>query len=146
MKIIPEQRRISYRRVTPWVAAIGVFVIGCLVLIGWYFRLPSLRDIYPALGMMGAEAAFCFILAGPALGLLAREDAARWQRNLGRACATVVVFLSVSSLITSSCGWRLNLDQRLFQGALGQIFPLGMPWASAVSFLSLGLALLLLDV
>src|SRR3954468_2539819 len=146
MKITPDRRRSSYLEFAPLLGALAVSAIGCLVLVGWYFHLVSLHDIHPVLGTMGAEAAFCFVLAGVGLALLAPEDAARWRRHLGHACAGALVFLSVSSLVTSASGWRLNLDQRLFHGAIGQVFPLGMPWASAVAFLTLGLALLLLDV
>jgi signal transduction histidine kinase len=146
MKIAPARRWDSCLEAAPLVAAVSVAVTGGLVLMGWYFRLFRLHDFHPALGTMGATTAFCFVLAGSGLGLLHRDDAARWRRNLGWICAGVVVLLSVTSLVDSAFGWKPNLDHWLFDGAIARIYPGRMPWATASAFLSLGLALLLLDL
>ena len=48
--------------------------------------------------------------------------------------------VTVSSLTLADVwfGWVLHLDERLFRGAIGAVFPGTMPWATALAFLSLG--------
>lgn len=127
------------------VPGIAAMAVGFLVLIGWLFHLPGLSSVHPVLGMMGAHTAFCFVLTGSALSL-ARNPKDPWKLRLAQAFAIIVILASLLTLGESWFGWKLNIDAILFNGALGAVFPGRMPTATALSFLSLGLALLLLDV
>jgi signal transduction histidine kinase len=137
---------VSWRESLPGVAGLTAILVGCLVLTGWLFRFPGITSVHPVLGTMGAHAAFSFVFGGAALSLLGRESTASWRFRLGQACALIVILASLLNLGEFWFGWTLHLDQRLFQGSLGAAFPGRMPTPSALAFLSLGLAMLLLNV
>ncbi|HYR89242.1 MAG TPA: ATP-binding protein [Terriglobia bacterium] len=128
-------------------AAAGYMAVagGSLVLMGWSLRLPGLVAIHPLLGTMTPETGFCFVLTGAALSLAGTESAARWKHRLAKALAGLVVLKSLLTLSETWLGWSLSIDQLMFKGTLARIFPGRMPTATALAFLFLGLAVLLID-
>jgi signal transduction histidine kinase len=126
--------------------AIGgtVVVSGILVLISWLLQFPGLNRLHPVLGQMGFRTAFCFVLAGTGLLLLQTEHTRGWKLRLAQASATVAVLVSVLAL-SELYGWDVGIDQ-FFQGAVAQGFRTRMPMATALAFLGIGFALLLLEV
>jgi signal transduction histidine kinase len=146
MKTVHARRREVILGRIPLIAAAWSFAVGWIVLMSWLFGWPGLRELHPMLGTMGPRAAICFIPAGLALGLLRREGITGWWRGLGHACAGGVVLMSLIVLAEVLFDWTLNLDQRIFRGALATIFPGTLPPATAWAFLCLGAALLLLDL
>ena len=124
------------------IAAIAVLV-GAAVLGTWAFQLPGLNRIHPLLGGMNSHTAVCLALTGTSLFLLRAEETVGRKRFLAQLCAVLVVIASIATL-QEWYGWAFGID-RLVPGAVGQIFPGRMPIATALVFLSLGLALLLID-
>jgi signal transduction histidine kinase len=127
---------------TALLAALG----GLTVLAGWYLGLPSLNQLHPLLGTMSAPTAFCLALSGSALWLVRTSRAPRRQYLVGIGLAALTTLLALSSLGRVFFGWPISLDDWLLESALGSAFPGQMPVASALGFLFLGLALLLIDV
>jgi signal transduction histidine kinase len=118
-------------RISRWICFSGVasvisVVIGMLVIGGWFFRFPGLRTLHPALDTMGLHAGCCFVLLGAALALLRTRPTLQWRIRTGQVCAAAVVTISL-----------LHLDGRLSADS--------MPTATALPFLLLGLALMILD-
>jgi PAS domain S-box-containing protein len=131
-------------------AAIGVFGIGSLVLVGWTFDLAVLRSFDPGLTSMKANTAVAFMLTGISLWL---SQAKRTRFRLGRCVAwgsaSLVAVLGLLTLVEYVSGWNLGIDQLLFaelSGAVQTIDPGRMAPNTALNFLLIGLALLLLDV
>ena len=124
------------------IAAIAVLV-GALVMGSWVFHLPGLNRIHPLLGGMNSHTAFCFVFTGTSLFLLRAEQAVGRKRLLGQLCAILVVIISIATL-QEWYGWAFGID-RFLPAAVRQIFPGRMPIATALAFLALGLALLLID-
>jgi signal transduction histidine kinase len=101
---------------------------------------------------MKPNTAIGFILLGGALWLRSwarRSEAARpGAERLAQACAVAVALLGLLSLSEWIFGWDLGIDQLLFHetaGAFGTPRPALMAPITALEFLLLGLALLLLD-
>jgi signal transduction histidine kinase len=126
------------------VISAAVVFVGFLVLIGWVFHLPGLNRIHPVLGGMNSHTAFCFVLAGTSLWLRRTEDTRGWKLGAAQVAATIVIMMGALTL-SQWYGWGFGIDQ-FVHGPIGQIFPGRMPVATALAFLALGLALLLLDV
>lgn len=126
-------------------ASFVAMVSGFLVILGWLFRVPGLRSIHPLLGTMRARSALCLILAGAALAILHREQVERWKLRLAQTCIGLLIAVSVLTLGQNLFGWKSYVDQIVFNGAIGTVFPGTMPTATALTFLFLGLALAFLD-
>ena len=129
-------------------SAIGILV-GASVLVGWLFDIPFLKSVLPGLVTMKANAALCFILAGVALRLLENEASPPRLRQLAQALAVIVSSIGLLTLCEYFSGWDLGIDQLLIEEPLGAVHTLQpgrMAPITAVSFVLIGFAMLLLDV
>jgi hypothetical protein len=142
---VPARGCRGVSRLNPISVIIGAMVgaAGFVVLISWVFRLPGLSRIHPVLGGMNSHTAWCFVLAGTALSLLGSEVTRESKRRLGQGCAAIVIVISVLT-VSEWYAWGVGISQ-FVPRAVGQLFPGRMPIATSLAFLSLGLALLLLD-
>ena len=131
-------------------AAAGVFAVGCLVLLGWVFDIAALKSIDPSLVSTKADTATAFVLTGIALWL---SQAGRRGFRAGRyvvwSSAAIVAAIGLLTLLEYASGRSFGIDQLFFTepaGAVRTIHPGRMAPNTAVNFLFIGLALLLLDV
>jgi signal transduction histidine kinase len=126
--------------------AIGgvVVVVGVIVLLSWVFGLPGLNRIHPILGAMSSHAALSLTLAGLGLTLVRDECTRDWKCWGARVFASAVVLIALLTL-AASYGWGVGFEVSL-QGPLGQALFARMPVPSALAFLALGLAILLVDI
>jgi two-component system phosphate regulon sensor histidine kinase PhoR len=130
----------------PTVAAATVVVVGVLVLLGWLLDIAALRTFLPGVtNPMVASTAFCFVLLGVALWLLHREGERGAQWWVGKACALFAAGIGLLKLSEYAFGWDLGIDQTLFTKNPGA-FPGQMAVPTALSFVLVGSALLVLDV
>ncbi|CBE69158.1 putative Histidine kinase [Candidatus Methylomirabilis oxygeniifera] len=135
----------------PQTVSAGAIVAGGLVLIGWWLDVAVLKAPASGFPAMQANTALAFVLIGASLWLLLAESViSGWSRPLARVCAATVVLMGLLTLSEYLFGWDLGIDQLLvkdLQAAAGPYHAPGrMAFASALNFLLLGGALLLLDV
>jgi PAS domain S-box-containing protein len=126
-----------------------VALVGGVSLVGWLFNSPALKSVVPGMAAVQFNAALCFLLAGVALCLLAPPAAAPRRRFAGQALAAAVCLLSAVSLLEQLTPTGRQLDQVLLAGVewvTGSPLRGRMSFASALTFLLLGGALLTLDV
>jgi PAS domain S-box-containing protein len=149
----PGQRepRIA-RRVGQFVAFCGLFsiAVGLAGLAGWVFQVRILKSVLPGLVAMKANTAACFVLIGVSLWWLRAHDTSRPFSNwMAKAAAAVVSTVGLLSFLEFLGGWNFGIDQLLFvetaEAAIGSVRPGLMSPITALAFLLLGLALLLLD-
>jgi len=132
----------------PRIASMVVFVVGCIVLTGWQLDLPALTSILPGMATMKANSALAFILCAISLWLLQNRQTKRPARLLANACAAVVLLIAVLTLGEYLSNRDFGIDQLLFQDhatATGTSFPGRMSPTTALNFLLLSCALLLID-
>ena len=130
------------------IASAIVFLVGCVVLLGWKFDV-TLPGFFPPLVTMSANAALCFILAGVSLWMLRIERTHQRMRLLAQAFAMVVSLTGLLTFMQYSFGLDLGIDRLLFKEPLrsGETFSqYRMAPSTAVSFFLAGLALFFLDV
>jgi len=121
------------------IASASVTIVGCLVLVGWAFEIAALKSVLPGLVTMKANT----------LWLLQSEQANQRTRRIAQICAFIVALLGLLTLSEDLFCWDLGIDQLLFQDLQTDpeiSKPGRMASATALNFLMLGTALLLLDV
>jgi PAS domain S-box-containing protein len=125
--------------------------VGLTGLAGWIFQIEILKAVFPGLVAMKANTAACFVLIGVSLGWLGAHDrgCSPVSSGIAKAAATMVSAVGLLSFLEFLGGWNFGIDQRLFaetvEEAIGSIRPGLMSPITALAFVLLGLALLLLD-
>ncbi|MEY4513367.1 MAG: hypothetical protein RLZZ450_5489, partial [Pseudomonadota bacterium] len=112
-------------------------------MLGWTLHIPLLTEVSPGLASMKPNTALGFLFAGASL-LLARgrtTRALRYAPLLGGA----VLLLGGATLLEYLFSWDAGIDQLLFADPESPRFPGRMSPISALLFVMLGSALLLLD-
>src|SRR6188474_2249666 len=99
----------------PRIASMVVFVVGCIVLIGWQLDLPALTSILPGMATMKANSALAFILCAISLWLLQNRQTKRPARLLANACAAVVLLIAVLTLGEYLSNRDFGIDQLFFK-------------------------------
>lgn len=120
--------------------------MGSVVLTGWILDLPLLKSLAPRFVTMKANTAVAFVLSGLALWLTGSQVEGR-ARRLGRVCAAGVALIGLVTLSEYALGWNLGIDGLLFtegSGALQTSHPGRMAPTTAISFVLVGLTLLLM--
>ena len=126
--------------------AIGIGLTGFA---GWTFGIDALTRIHPAWVTMKANTALCLMLAGTAAAILRDAACSGLRRRLAQGCGAVVAAVGTLTFAEIIFDWDPGIDQALFQESLagaGRSFPGRMGPASALIFMLLGAAIMLLDV
>lgn len=122
-----------------------VFLIGALVLAGWWLDLPALTSVLPSGAKMIALTALAFVLAAVSLWFHASvSDPTQWR--VARICAALVILIGATGLATRLMGWNLRLDDLSIERlpSVSAVSPAGsISAATATAFVLLGAALLL---
>ncbi len=148
MKIAALPLPLALFRVITAGAAAGVSLTGLVVLAGWILDVPPLKSVLPGLATMKVNTASAFLLAGLSLWLRRTERPRQWRSHLGTILAAAVALIGMLTLVEYAVGLDLGIDQILCRDApdsVGTSSPGRMSQITAVCFLLLGLALLLLD-
>ncbi|MCK6456487.1 MAG: response regulator [Phycisphaerae bacterium] len=124
-------------------------MVGALVLAEWTTGAPLIKSLHPHTASMKANTALCFVLAGMALWLLQKERPVPRTHLISQVLAGTVTLTGLLTLIEYIFGCQLGIDQLIIREAAGAAHtshPGRMAPATAMGFLLLGSALLLLDV
>ena len=127
--------------------------VGLLGLIGWTFGIAVLKSVIPGQVIIKPNAAVCLVLIGLSLWLLRKKDDRPFpslKKLGGQLLATIVALVGLLCLTEHIFGWDWGIDQLLFLDenpweAFGSVRPGLIAPITALDFLLLGLALLLLD-
>jgi PAS domain S-box-containing protein len=124
-------------------AGFVAIVVSCSVFVGWTFDVEVLKRIFPGLVAMNPATACGFVLAGLSLLLCGDAQPASGSRRLAHSFALLVAVLGMIKLGDYFGLYELNIDRQLFRHKLGEN---GMAPNTALNFVLVGCALLLLDV
>ncbi len=150
-RLSSAQRRPSSAAVLSQAASGVVVVVAGAVLVGWALDVASLKGVLPGLVTMKPNTALAFVLSGVSVWLSSGGGPGRTrtaQRRIALACAVVVAVIGLLTLVEYLTGLDLGIDQRLYAespGAVGTFAPGRMAPTTALNFLMIGLALVLLD-
>lgn len=138
------------RKVSRAAGLIGLaaMVAGALVLWGWASDIEALKSFLPGSATMKANAAVGFVLAGASLWLSKPRPGlatTRWATGLSRLLAAVVGALGIMTLAEYGLGRDFGIDQWLFTTPGPAPAAGRMSVMTALNFVLLAVALLLLD-
>lgn len=133
--------------------AIIVALIALVVLVGWSLNIAALKSVLPNLISMKPNTAICFFLIGACLWLLRIEHVHTRGQNAARtivvALAAIVILIGLATILEYGFDWNLGIDQLLFReeaGAVGTTHPGRMAPNTALNFIIIGMALVLIDM
>jgi len=122
-------------------ASVCSILVGCLVLLGWIANIKTFKSVFHGFPEMTVTAALSFTLAGLSLLFLDMEQGGRWTIRIARVCSFIIVLIGLITLIQ-------YIDQTMshkFQRLAMVDNPGRMALPSAINFIILGLALILLN-
>lgn len=141
-------RRFELLRIYCQASAIAVVGIGLLVLYGWAFHVERLKSFLPGLVTMKANTAAGLALSGISLWLILPGASSRPRGHIARFLAFLVALIGAATLSQYLFGVDLRIDQLLFndpRGSLGTSSPGRPAPMTAMAFVVVGMALMLLD-
>lgn len=138
----------NWKRISQ-ILSLVVTGIGLCGLAGWMFGIDAFKRIHPDWVTMKANTALGLILAGTAVTLLREENGSALKRRIAHGFAMVIVAIGALTFCEILSGWDFGIDEALFSESpmeAGRSFPGRMGPTSALIFMLLGAAILLLDV
>ncbi|MEA5581582.1 ATP-binding protein [Nodularia harveyana UHCC-0300] len=136
----------------PQITSAIAFLVGVLVLFGWFFDLEFIKSFGNAdLVTMKPNEALCFLLSGVSLWMLQKgkgkstKDKIFYRRS-SRICAGIVTLIGVVTLSQYLFGWNFRIDELLFADQPNALFtshPGRMGFHSALNFVLVGISLLI---
>lgn len=133
-------------------ACLVMIAVALLVLAGWHFDIAVLKSGIPGLTAMNpGGTAVCFLLTGASLLFLHCGEGRRDCLIISRLIAILMLAVPVSWFVFHFLGIDMGTDRMLFadkleREAINVGFPNRMAPNSALTFIMVGLALLLMDV
>ena len=141
----PNARLFKSLRLYCQITSIAVMALGCVVLYGWAFDVEPFQSVLPPHVSMKVNTALGLIFAGASLLLQLPEAWHKVRTRIGRFLALLVTLLGCASLSEYYLGFNLGIDQLFVKDSSGTVLPGRMAPNTAIAFLLLGLALLLLN-
>ena len=144
----PRWRRLARLRMYCNVSCVAAVVVGCLILCGWIFQIETLKSAFLGATAIEANTSLCLIFLGVSLWMLLPDPPRRAYRYGSFFFGGLVASIAAITLIEYVFRLDVHIDQLLSRHDVGVItarFPDRMPPVNAMTFLVLGLALLLLD-
>lgn len=128
-------------------------LIGCVVIIGWIFKIELLTSIFPAIPPMRVNAALAFIISGASLWFWHESNGERsrkkcWKRSFSYGLSIVAACIGLLTLIQFLFNVNLGIDELLiedFTQRIGYKDPGRIAMTTALTFLMVSLALILLN-
>jgi signal transduction histidine kinase/CheY-like chemotaxis protein len=142
---VSETTRIAQR--TSLVTSGLTIVIALTVLFGWIFHLELLKRFVPGAIAMNPVTGCCLVTASISLLLLRPPEIGETRRLIGQLAAGVVLLIGALKLISIFSGWNLGMERWLVAtSSTGAGLTEQLVRRTALSFVVIGAALLLLDV
>jgi hypothetical protein len=144
----PNARLFKSLRLYCQVAAIAVMALGCVVLYAWARGIELLKTILPGLVTMKVNTALGLIFSAVSLWLQLPEPSPPLRTRIARFLALLVTSIGAATLTEYVFGLNLGIDQLFVkdpQMSYGTTAPGLMAPTSAFAFVTLGIALLLLN-
>ncbi|GEM_PF-1731989 len=149
MERSPQERLIIRFAAISDIAGILIFFTGLTVLFGWVFNISILKSVLPGFVSMKVNTALLFILLGLSLRLVQEKRVNKNTRIIAMVCGIIIILVAALTLYEYAKGVNIGIDEIFLKDDPGAAFtthPGRMAVTTAVSFILISAALLLLDV
>src|SRR5215212_4642833 len=92
-------------------ASLLVLGVGLVIVLGWFFNVPTLKSILPSMPAIRFNTAFSLLLLGASLGFLQNEEADPSRKQIGKFLACLTLLISLLTLSEYLFRWDLGIDQ-----------------------------------
>ena len=120
-------------------------LLGITVLLGWLFDIGFLKSLLPGQNAMKANAAIGFLCGGLTLSFLLHSDSSRKLRYPAAFMSLLTLVTGLFTVMEYLFHRDLKIDQLFFLDRAELIYPGRISHFTAVNFLVVGVALLLLN-
>ena len=96
-------------------AAAIVFMIGCLVLLGWGLDIPLFKGLLQGESTMKANTAVCLILAAISLWVTTAAKVNDYAATIAKLCAFLMCLICLVTIAEYVFHWNAHIDQLLFR-------------------------------
>lgn len=130
------------------VASLLTLAVGLAIQIGWFFNIPDLTSLYLSGPTVKTNAAIALTAASLANLMLISARGRVWLRVCGIVLAFIPFIIGALTLSEHVVGWDLGIDQLVMSepsGAYGTISPNRMGPPASLSFVLLGLTMILTE-
>jgi len=144
----PRWRRLARLRLYCNASCMAAILVGCLVLCGWIFNIELLRSAFLGSTSIEVNTSLGLIFLGASLWMLLPNPPRKKYRYWGVFFGALVASIGAITMAEYVSGVDMRIDQLLVSGDVGVMATHStgrMPPITAMIFLALGLALLLLD-
>lgn len=145
----PDSRLVTAFESFSEYGSIAIIFSVSLVIIGWIFDIPVLKNICPNLLSMKVNTAGPFIFVGVSLYLLQKKRSDQRTRYIAHGCAFIVTMIGLLPLTEYLFGWEMGIDTLLFKEpplTAGTFHSGRMALNTALAFLINGISISLIDI
>ena len=104
------------------VVVLIAIVTGCIVLAGWFFNIPSFKNLLPRYGTMRINTAICFILSGLALYFFRDgRPVSKSKQIIGYVFSSVILVIGILSLCNYFFGWDGGINELFWNAKMQNI-------------------------
>ena len=131
------------------VSSIFIIIASILFLAGWAFDITILKTPGSNFPTVKSNTALSFLLVGISIWLLQERRINQRNIKIARVLALIVLFIGSLTLFEYISGVSIGIDQILFSepgGAIQTVASNRMSIVAALSFLLIGISLLMLDM
>jgi PAS domain S-box-containing protein len=125
-------------------ASVFIFLLGIMVLLGWFFQIPALTSIIPEYANMKVNTSILFILSAIELYRIVFQ---KWK-FLNRILCITITLAGILTLIQYESNLNFGIDELIFKDFLYNTsvdsYPGRMARGTALSFSLLGIAFCLI--
>jgi len=141
MRTVLNQKTYSILAV---VSSTCAFVFGFLVIVGWEFKIQTLKSVFPSYITMKANTAVGFLFLSASLWLVQSGQMSQIKQRISNSLALMTFLVGSLTLSQYLFGWDLKIDELLFLDPSGGRFPNGrLAPITAICFMLISTALVI---
>jgi hypothetical protein len=148
MPLEPNIKIVSRLVTLSEIFSIIIFIGGLIIFLGWAFDITIFKTPGTQFSAVKTNTALCFIFLGLSLWFLQKKRLNKRNIVIGQILALLAALIGSLTLVEYISGVNLFIDQLIFSEPLGAIQttnPNRMANTTAVEFLFIGIALLIID-
>lgn len=148
MPLEPNIKIVSRLKTLSEIFSVIIVAAGLIIFLGWALDITIFKTPGPYFSAVKTNTALCFIFLGLSLWFLQEKRLNKRNLIIGQILAFFAALIGLLTLIEYLFGVNLFIDEMIFSepwGAIQTTYPNRMANTTAIEFLFIGIALLIID-